>query len=152
VALTAYSTSHERQLHNGDHLGHRCLRRRRSLHHSLPPLLINQRKPKSALRLNERLRLRRLHYQRSKKTRLFRLRSIIADPVPTSGSFEETVAGFQHRHWLVIHLVEDGASEDVYGCGSTMVGVRWCAGAGRESDFEADDALVGGIGELVSVH
>ena len=115
-------------------------------------LLINQRKPKSALRLNERLRLRRLHHQRSKQTRLLGLRSIVADPVPAAGSFEEAISGFQHSHGLVVHFVEDGAGEDVHGYGSAVVGVRWRAGAGREGDFEADDAFVGGVGELVIVN
>ena len=130
---------------------HRSFRRRRPLHHSLRILLIDQRKPKSTLRRNKRLRLRRLHHQRSKQTGLFRLRGIVADPVPTPGSFEETFAGFQHCHWFVVHLVEDSAGEDVHGCGCTVVGVWWGAGAGWEGDFEADDAFVGGVGELVFV-
>lgn len=130
---------------------HRSFRRRRPLHHSLRILLIDQRKPKSTLRRNKRFRLRRLHHQRSKQTRLLSLRSIVADPVPASGSFEEAFAGFQHCHRLVVHLVEDGAGEDVYGCGCAVVGVRWGAGSGWEGDFEADDAFVGGVGELVFV-
>ena len=115
-------------------------------------LLINQSKPKSTVRLNERLRLRRLHHQRSKQTRLLGLRSIVADPVPTPGSFEKAISGFQHSHGLVVHFVEDSAGEDVHGYGSAVVGMRWRTGAGRESDFEADDAFVGGVGELVFVH
>lgn len=126
--------------------------RHRLLHYSLRILFINQRKSKSALSLNKRLRFLRLHHQRSKKTRLLRLRSIVADHVSTSGSFEEAVAGFQYSHGLVVHLVEHGASKNLHGCGSAVVGVWWRAGAGWEGDFETDDAFVGGVGELVLVH
>jgi len=70
----------------------------------------------------------------------------------TPWRFEEALAGLQHRHRLVVHLVEDGAGEDVHGDGGAVVGVRRGAGAGWEGDFEADDGFGGGIGEFVLVY
>ena len=84
-------------------------RRRRPLHNSLCVFFVDQRKPKSALRLNKRLRLRCFHHERSKQTRLLCLGSIVADPMSTPRGFEETVSGFENSHRLVVHLVEDCA-------------------------------------------
>ena len=125
--------------------------RHRLLHYSLRILFINQRKSKSALSLNKRLRFLRLHHQRSKKTRLLRQRDIITNPMPTAGRLEEALAGLQDGHRLVVHFVQNGAGQDVHGYGGAVVRVRRRAGSWWESDFKAEDCFVGRVGEFVFV-
>lgn len=129
-----------------------CLSHCHLLHHNLEVFLINHNKSERAMLFNDGINLLRLQHHRGENARLFRLGGIIADPVPAAWSLIEALASSQHLHRLVVHLVENGAGEHVHGDRGAVVGVRWRAGSGRESDFEADDAFVGGVEEFVLVY
>lgn len=56
-----------------------------------------------------------------------------------------------HGHGLIVHLVEHRAAKHRHSDRGAMMRVRRRGGAGREGDFQADDAFVGGVAEGVFV-
>jgi len=71
--------------------------------------------------------------------------------VSAPGRLLKALSSHLNRHRVVVHFVQDGAGEYVYDDKGAMVGMRRDGCAGREGNFQRENAFVGGVEEFVLV-